>query len=207
MDREYTNEELNEVEATEDVVATEEAAKEVVEDVEATEEVEAEQDETDAAMASFLSGSNDYEVKKEEEESEEVKAGKKNILIAALAVIALAVFSISTYGSCVLAAIAIALVLVIKPERLVTHTVVANSLVLGTCVVVKSLLTAVRAIATPIFAFMGSTTTAYSNFTGVLTIFDYILVAVSFVIFVVNAFALMSKKTTAIFGKTADKLC
>ena len=205
MDREYTNEELNEVEATEEVVATEDAAEEVVEEVETTEEVEAEQDETDAAMASFLSGSNDYEVK--EEESEEVKAGKKNILIAALAVIALAVFSISTYGSCVLAAIAIALVLVIKPEKLVTHTVVANSLVLGTCVVVKSLLTAVRAIATPIFAFMGSTTTAYSNFTGVLTIFDYILVAVSFVIFVVNAFALMSKKTTAIFGKTADKLC
>ena len=205
MDREYTNEELNEVEATEEVVATEEAAEEVVEEVEATEEVEAEQDETDAAMASFLSGSNDYEVK--EEESEEVKAGKKNILIAALAVIALAVFSISTYGSCVLAAIAIALVLVIKPEKLVTHTVVANSLALGTCVVVKSLLTAIRAIATPLFAFMGSTTTAYSNFTGVLTIFDYILVAVSFVIFVVNAFALMSKKTTAIFGKTADKLC
>ena len=58
MDREFTNEELETVEATEEVV------NEVTEEVEV--EVYEEQDETDAAMESFLSGSNDFQAEPEE---------------------------------------------------------------------------------------------------------------------------------------------
>ena len=194
MDREYTNEELEVAEATEEVEATEEMEVEVYE----------EKDETDAAMESFLSGSNDFQV--EPEESTEVKEGKKHILIAALSVMALAIFSISVYGSAVIAAIAIALALVIKPEKFVTQTVVANSLALGVCIVIKAILTVIPAIATPLMAFVGATNNAFTNLSGVLTIFGYLLVVLSFIFFVVNAFALMSKKT-ALFGKTAEKLC
>jgi asparagine N-glycosylation enzyme membrane subunit Stt3 len=194
MDREYTNEELEVAEATEEVEATEEMEVEVYE----------EKDETDAAMESFLSGSNDFQV--EPEEAPEVKEGKKHILIAALSVMALAIFSISVYGSAVIAAIAIALALVIKPEKFVTQTVVANSLALGVCIVIKAILTVIPAIATPLMAFVGAGNNAFANLSGVLTIFGYLLVVLSFIFFVVNAFALMSKKT-ALFGKTAEKLC
>lgn len=193
MDREYTNEELEAAEATEEVEATEEMEVEVYEE-----------DETDKAMESFLSGSNDFQV--EPEEAPEVKEGKKHILIAALSVMALAIFSISVYGSAVIAAIAIALALVIKPEKFVTQTVVANSLALGVCIVIKAILTVIPAIATPLMAFVGATNNAFTNLSGVLTIFGYLLVVLSFIFFVVNAFALMSKKT-ALFGKTAEKLC
>ena len=193
MDREYTNEELEVAEATEEVEATEEMEVEVYEE-----------DETDKAMESFLSGSNDFQA--EPEEAPEVKEGKKHILIAALSVMALAIFSISVYGSAVIAAIAIALALVIKPEKFVTQTVVANSLALGVCIVIKAILTVIPAIATPLMAFVGATNNAFTNLSGVLTIFGYLLVVLSFIFFVVNAFALMSKKT-ALFGKTAEKLC
>lgn len=193
MDREHTNEELEVAEATEEVEATEEMEVEVYEE-----------DETDKAMESFLSGSNDFQA--EPEESPEVKEGKKHILIAALSVMALAIFSISVYGSAVIAAIAIALALIIKPEKFVTQTVVANSLALGVCIVIKAILTVIPAIATPLMAFVGATNNAFTNLSGVLTIFGYLLVVLSFIFFVVNAFALMSKKT-ALFGKTAEKLC
>ena len=201
MDREFTNEELETVEATEEVV------NEVTEEAEVEVEVYEEQDETDAAMESFLSGSNDFQA--EPEETPEAKEGKKNILIAALSVMALAIFSFSAYGSAVIAAMAIALVLFIKPERFVTHTVVANSVALGVCVVIKSILSVLPAIAAPIMAFLGipSNDPAYTNLSGVLTIGNYIAVALSFIFFVFNAFALMSKKNSPFFGKTADKLC
>ena len=201
MDREFTNEELETVEATEEVV------NEVTEEAEVEVEVYEEQDETDAAMESFLSGSNDFQA--EPEEAPEAKEGKKNILIAALSVMALAIFSFSAYGSAVIAAIAIALVLFIKPERFVTHTVVANSVALGVCVVIKSILSVLPVIAAPIMAFLGipSNDPAYANLSGVLTIGNYIAVALSFIFFVFNAFALMSKKNSPFFSKTADKLC
>ena len=94
MDREFTNEELETVEATEEVVNEADVEVEVYE----------EQDETDAAMESFLSGSNDFQA--EPEETPEAKEGKKHLLIAALSVMALAIFSFSAYGSAVIAAMA-----------------------------------------------------------------------------------------------------
>ena len=199
MDREFTNEELETVEATEEVV------NEVTEEAEVEVEVYEEQDETDAAMESFLSGSNDFQA--EPEEAPEAKEGKKHLLIAALSVMALAIFSFSAYGSAVIAAMAIALVLFIKPERFVTHTVVANSVALGVCITIKAVLAIIPAIATPLMAFMGATTTAYNNLSGVVTIIGYLLTIISFIFFVFNAFALMSKKNSPFFSKTADKLC
>lgn len=199
MDREFTNEELETVEATEEVV------NEVTEEADVEVEVYEEQDETDAAMESFLSGSNDFQA--EPEEAPEAKEGKKQLLIAALSVMALAIFSFSAYGSAVIAAMAIALVLFIKPERFVTHTVIANSVALGVCITIKAVLAVIPAIATPLMAFMGSTTTAYNNLSGVVTIIGYVLTIISFIFFVFNAFALMSKKNAPFFGKTADKLC
>lgn len=195
MDREFTNEELETAEATEEVA-------------EANEEIEVEvyeKDETEAAMESFLSGSNDFQA--EPEEAPEVKEGKKHILMSALAVMALAIFSFSPYGSALIAAVAIALVLIIKPDRFVTHTVVANSLALGVCLVVKSIAAVIPAIAAPILAFTNAGPNAYTSLSGVLTIIDYIVVVLSFVFFVINAFALMSKKETVLFGKTAGKIC
>lgn len=188
MDREFTNEELETAEANEEI------------------EVEVyEKDETEAAMESFLSGSNDFQA--EPEEAPEVKEGKKHILMSALAVMALAIFAFSPYGSALIAAVAIALVLVIKPDRFVTHTVVANSLALGVCLVVKSIAAVIPAIAAPVLAFTNAGSNAYTSLSGVLTIIDYIVVVLSFVFFVINAFALMSKKETVLFGKTAGKIC
>jgi hypothetical protein len=195
MDREFTNEELETAEATEEVA-------------EANEEIEVEvyeKDETEAAMESFLSGSNDFQA--EPKEAPEVKEGKKHILMSALAVMALAIFSFSPYGSALIAAVAIALVLIIKPDRFVTHTVVANSLALGVCLVVKSIAAVIPAIAAPILAFTNAGNNAFTSLSGVLAIIDYIVIVLSFVFFVVNAFALMSKKETVLFGKTADKIC
>jgi hypothetical protein len=98
-------------------------------------------------------------------------------------------------------------VLIIKPDRFVTHTVVANSLALGVCLVVKSIAAVIPAIAAPILAFTNASNNAYTSLSGVLTIIDYIVVVLSFVFFVINAFALMSKKETVLFGKTAGKIC
>ena len=92
------------------------------------------EEETDKAMQSFLTGSNDYE----EEKTEPAKGAsfsKKDLLIAALAVFAIGIFTISNYGACVIAAIAIGLAIFTDAGKDAVHTVAANSFALGVCVV------------------------------------------------------------------------
>ena len=163
------------------------------------------EEETDKAMQSFLTGSNDYE----EEKTEPAKGAsfsKKDLLIAALAVFAIGIFTISNYGACVIAAIAIGLAIFTDAGKDAVHTVAANSFALGVCVVLKVTVGVVQTVFSLIFAFANATTSTLSNFSAFITIINYAIGILSFVFFIISLFALMSKKRTAVFNKTAAKL-
>ena len=100
-----------------------------------------EESDTDKAMQSFLTGSNDYESEKKVDEAPTgIKLGKFEGFIAALAVFAAALWTISNYGAALICAFAVLLTVITKPGKDTVHTVAANGLALGLMIVIRATL-------------------------------------------------------------------
>ncbi len=179
--------------------------------------VDVEAEDTDKAMKSFLSGSNDYEAEKTEEAAPAgMKLGKFEMLICALSVMALALWTMSNYGTAVICGLAILLTVIIKPGKDAVHTVAANSLCLGVVFVIKAAINACGNIFEIVMNASKPESTysnayydwvdTYNSFSNTINTINSIINVAVFVVFIINAFFLISKKRTVLFGKTAAKL-
>lgn len=179
--------------------------------------VDTEAEDTDKAMQSFLSGSNDYEAEKPAEEAPKtMKLGRFDMLICVLSVMALGLWTMSNYGTAVICGIAVLLAVITKPGKDAVHTVCANGLCLATALVIKA---AINACGNIFELFMNATkpesvyssgyadwVETYNSFSNVINTISSIINVAVFVVFVINAFFLISKKRTVLFGKVAAKL-
>ena len=91
------------------------------------------------ALQSFLDGTNDYEEEKAPE-APKLVMNKGEILISALSLFALAMWTLSNYGAAMICTIAIAVAAFTKSGKDAMHTVTANGLALGTFIVIKATL-------------------------------------------------------------------
>ncbi len=160
---------------------------------------------TEKAMQSFLDGSNDYEEEKAPE-APKLTMNKGEMLISALSLFALAMWTLSNYGAAMICTFAIALSVFTKVGKDAMHTVVANALSLGTFIVVKAAINVPSMIIDVFYSHGKISAYKYANISKVMLILNMIVGVCIFVVFVVNAFQLLSKKRLFIFGKTAAKI-
>ena len=176
--------------------------------------VSVEENDTDKAMQSFLTGSNDYESEKKVDEAPAgIKLGKYEGFIAALAVFAAALWTISNYGAALICAFAVLLTVITKPGKDTVHTVAANGLALGLMIVIRATLNVSAIIFETVMNASKPESTygsgyadwvsTFNSFNNVMTVVSAMVHVAVFVIFVINAYCFLSKKRTFIFGKTA----
>lgn len=157
------------------------------------------------AMESFLNGTNDYEEEKAPE-APKLVMNKGEMLISALSLFALAMWTLSNYGAAMMCTIAIALAVLTKAGKDAMHTVVANALSLGTFIAIKATINVPSIIAEVLYNNGKLTNLKYGNFSMIIYLISAALSICIFVIFVINAFQLLSKKRLFIFGKAAAKI-
>jgi len=160
---------------------------------------------TEKAMQSFLDGTNDYEEEKAPE-APKLVMNKGEMLISALSLFALAMWTLSNYGAAMICALAVALAVFTKAGKDTMHTVIANGLALGTFIIVKAAINVPSMIFEVLYRQGNLSAYKYSNISNVMLIINMIVAVCVFVIFVVNAFQLLSKKRLTIYGKTAAKI-
>lgn len=162
-------------------------------------------DNEEKAMKSFLEGTNDYEEEKAPE-APKLVLNKGEILISALSLFSLAMWTLSNYGAAMICTLAVALALVTKAGRDAMHTVIANALALGTFIIVKAAINVPSMVIDVLYSQGKVSAYKYSNISKVMLILNMIVALFIFIIFVVNAFQLLSKKRISIYGKTAAKI-
>ncbi len=169
-------------------------------DTERAEEI----NETEKAIDSFLNGSvyTEEDAKKDKEASKFIT--NKEALICAISVFALAVWYLSTYGAIIVAAIGLGVAALSNMGKNAMRICVSNSLTLGVCAVINIAISTFYTIAQifSVYVLEKNVSSKLTQFVSLSTIIVSILV---FVFFVINAFCLLSKKHTPIFGGTAKK--
>lgn len=157
------------------------------------------------ALQSFLDGTNDYEEEKAPE-APKLVMNKGEILISALSLFALAMWTLSNYGAAMICTIAIAIAVFTKSGKDAMHTVTANGLALGTFIVIKATLNVPSIIAEVLYNYGKLSALNYASFSRIIYVINAVLSVCVFVVFVINAFQLLSKKRLFIFGKAAAKI-
>ena len=177
----------------------------------------AEAEDTEKAMQSFLSGSNDYEIEKDTEEksSAPVKLNKHEVLICALAVFSLALWLLSNHIAAILCGLAIALTVIVKPGKDTVHCVAANGIAFGTMTVVRIVVNVVGELISHYYSYIAEANSyseaqdlqeSYALFNETMSVISAIIGITVFVLFIINACCFASKKRTFVFGSLAAKL-
>ena len=160
--------------------------------------------ETEKAIDSFLNGS----VYTEEDAKKEKEAPKfltnKETIICAISLFALLVWNLSGYGAIVVSAIALIAAVALNVGKNAIQVCVSNALALGVCAVVRIAISVIYIVIQTFYFYVleENVSTDLSNFISLTTNIIGVLV---FVFFVINAFCLMSKTHTPVFGGTAKK--
>ena len=158
--------------------------------------------ETEKAIDSFLNGS----VYTEEDEKKDKEANKfltnKEALICAVSLFALLVWNLNGYGAILVSALALLAASFLNVGKNAMRVCVSNALSLGCMAIVRVAISVLQIIIQTFYFFVleKNLSTSFSNFISLTTNIIGILV---FVFFIINAFCLMSKKHTPIFGGVA----
>jgi hypothetical protein len=115
-------------------------------------------------------------------------------------------WTLSNYGAAMICTIAIAVAVFTKSGKDAMHTVTANALALGTFIIVKATLNVPSIIAEVLYNYGKLSALNYASFSRIIYVINAVLSVCVFVVFVINAFQLLSKKRLFIFGKAAAKI-
>jgi len=164
----------------------------------------AEADETEKAMDSFLNGSvyTEEDAKKDKEVSKFVT--NKEAVVCGISLFALVAWSFSAYGALVMSALALLGMVFIKAGKNATQVCVSNALAVGVITVIRVALSMLEAIVQTYYFYVleKNITTDFKN---TITLFSNLITIALFIIFIINALCLLSKKHTPVFGGTAKK--
>ena len=163
-----------------------------------------EADETAKAMDSFLNGSvyTEEDAKKDREVSRFVT--NKEAVICGISLFALVTWSFSVYGALLISALALLGMVFINAGKNATQVCVSNALSVGTLAIIKFALSALEVIVAMFYAFVLEKNSPVL-FSNLLSIVNLIISVVIFILFLINAFCLISKSHTPVFGNIAKK--